>query len=95
MRRRQAVLGNEERVDASRLAHQGDVRRNALGRGLEEGDVGGAGEGPILGIPHDEIENGLAGRQGDDSRMADLCNDLVDGLGRIALQPEDPGVLSE
>ena len=95
MRRRQAVLGNEERVDAPRLANQSDVRRNALGRGLEEGDVGGAGEGPIFGIADHEVEDGLAGRQGDDSRMADLCNDLVDGLGRVALQPEDPGVLSE
>ena len=54
-----AALGHEERVDFAGLANQRDVGGDALGDGLEESEMRGSGQMPVLGIPHDEIQHGF------------------------------------
>ena len=57
------LLGDKEGIDSPGFADQGDVGVDALGNGFQESEIGRAGQVPILGISHYEIENVLASRK--------------------------------
>ena len=86
-------LGDEEGVDAPGFADEGDVRFNVGRDRLEEGDVGAAREVPVLGVTDDVVEDGFAGRERDDSGVADAGLEPPYGVLRGVVQPEDVGVL--
>ena len=82
------ALGHEKGIDPPGLRDQRHVGLDSFGNRLEEGEVGRAGEMPVLGIPHHEIENVLVRGKHYHGRMADPglnLDDAVFGMG----QPQD------
>ena len=53
------LLGDKEGIDSPGFADQGDVGADALADGFQKGEIGRAGQVPILGVAHYEIENVL------------------------------------
>ena len=73
-----AVLGHQERVDPPRLAYERDVRRRVRPQGLQERDVRGARQMPVLRVADHEVQDVLIGGEHDDRRVTDLGAEPVD-----------------
>ena len=67
-----ALLGHQERVDPPRLAYERDIRRRVRPQGLQERDVRGAGQVPVLRVADHEIQDVLTGGEHDHRRVTDL-----------------------
>ena len=85
---RAGLLGHQERVDPAALAHQRDVRVDAFPDGFQEGEIGRAGQVPVFRIPHNEIEDGLSGRQLNHGGVPDARVDADDLIGFVLRQGE-------
>ena len=75
-----ALLGHQERVDAPRLAYERDVRRRIRPQGLQERDVRGARQMPVLRVADHEIQDVLTGGEHDHRRVTDLRPQPVDPI---------------
>ena len=73
-----ALLGHQERVDPPGLAYERDVRRRVRPQRLQERDVRGARQMPVLRVADHEIQDVLIGGEHDDRRVTDLGAEPVD-----------------
>ena len=80
---RGVAFGDEERIDPAALADERDVGSHAFPDGFEEREIGGAGQVPVFGIAHHEIENVLAWRELDHGRVPDAGGNVDDLIGHV------------
>ena len=77
------MLGHQERVDPAALAHERDVGGDAFPDGFQKGEIRRAGQVPVFGVPDNEIEDGLSGRQLNHGGVPDAGVDADDLIGHV------------
>ena len=65
------------------LTDERDIGGDALANRLEEREIRGTGQVPVLGIPDDEIKDGLMGREVNHGGMPDARIDADDLIGDV------------
>ena len=81
--RRGGSFGDEERVDPAALADERDVGGDAFADGFEKGEIGRAGQVPVLRVADHEVEDVLARRELNHSGVPDARGDGDDLIGRV------------
>ena len=76
-------LRHQERIDPAALAHERDVGGDAFADGLQKGEIGRAGQVSVLGVPDNEIEDGLSRRQLNHGGVPDARVDADDLIGLV------------